>query len=71
MDLPREWPGRVRVRQALTLMRLTGKYHGSVQVYAEAPKAYQKRMYWWFREVFYWEVHKQYPDHPETKRIGR
>jgi len=71
MDLPRMWPGRVRVRQALTLMRLTGKWHLSVQEYAEASKAYQKRMYRWFREVFYWEVHGTHPDHPTTKRIGR
>ena len=71
MDLPRKWPGRVKVRQALTLMRLTGKWYPRVQDYAEASKAYQKRMYRWFREVFYWEVHGLHHEHPKVKRVGR
>jgi hypothetical protein len=71
MDLPRKWPGRVKVRQALTLMRLTGKWYPRIQDYAEAAKPFQKRRYWWFREEFYYHIYKIHPDHPETQRIGR
>jgi hypothetical protein len=71
MDLPRKWPGRVKVRQALTLMRLLDKLGLWPELYAGESKAYQKHKYQWFRKVFYWEVHGLHPDHPKVKRIGR
>jgi hypothetical protein len=71
MDLPRKWPGRVKVRQALTLMRLTGRWGQWPELYAKASKSYQKNKYQWFREAFYWEIHGLHPEHPKVKRIGR
>jgi hypothetical protein len=71
MDLPRKWPGRVKVRQALTLMRLTGKWPEWIEAYAGKSKAKQKVRYWAFREDFYWHVHGLHHEHPRVKRIGR
>lgn len=68
MDLPRKWPGRVKVRQALTVMRVTGYWNPEVQTYATLSKPHQKRRYEWFREVYYWLVHRK---HPDWTRIGR
>lgn len=71
MELPRKWPGRAKVRQALTLMRLFGKWDMRTGGYADASKSRQKARYQWFREHFYWEVYGKHPDHPTVKRIGR
>ena len=68
MELPRKWPGRVKVRQALTVMRVTGHWNHELQKYADFSKARQKIRYPWFREVFYWLVHH---NHPDYTRIGR
>lgn len=71
MDLPRKWPGRVKVRQALTLMRLLGKWHPYLDQYTKASRSAQKRTYHVVREIFYWELHGIHHDDPRTKRIGR
>lgn len=68
MELPRKWPGRVKVRQALTLMRVVGYWNMDIQAYAALTKRFQKVRYPWFREVFYWLVHHK---HPDWTRIGR
>jgi len=71
MDLPRKWPGRVKVRQALTLMRLLGKWESWTDEYAKSSKRHQKTRYWLFRETYYWVMYGTDPDHPKVKRIGR
>ena len=68
MELPRKWPGRVKVRQALTLMRVAGYWNMDIQAYAALTKRFQKVRYPWFREVFSWLVHHK---HPDWTRIGR
>ena len=68
MELPRKWPGRVKVRQALTLMRVIGHWDHELQEYTNLSKARQKSKYPWFRETYYWLVHHK---HPDWTRIGR
>lgn len=68
MDLPKWWPGRVRVRQALTLLRLHGHWDAGIQRYATAGRHHQKQRYKWFREVYYWELYRKDPD---RIRIGK
>ncbi len=68
MDLPRNWPGRMRVRQVLTFMRLTGHWNRELQDYAALSKQRQRQKYRWLREIYYWTVHHK---HPDWTRIGR
>lgn len=68
MELPKKWPGRTVVRQALTIMRLTGHWNSWVQIYEAASKKIQMRDYSRFRQRYYWEVYRIDPDH---NRIGR
>ena len=68
MELPRKWPGRAKVRQALTLLRVTGHWNTYLQAYAVLSKARQKLRYPDFRETYYWLVHHK---HPDWTRIGR
>jgi hypothetical protein len=68
MELPKKWPGRVVVRQALTIMRITGHWSGWAQRYADYSKKAQVRYYSSFREGYYWDMYRIDPDH---NRIGR
>lgn len=71
MELPRKWPGRAKVRQALTLMRVIGCWDRDIQAYASSPKRLQKLRYLWFRETYYWEMFHKHPEFPTVIRIGR
>jgi hypothetical protein len=68
MELPKKWPGRVVVRQALTIMRIAGRWDDSLQLYVEASRKVQVRLYPKFRYRFYWDMYRIDPDH---NRIGR
>jgi len=68
MELPKKWPGRKVVRQALTIMRLTGHWCNWVSVYAVSSRKVQKLAYWGFRERYYWRLYRIDPD---RNRIGR
>jgi len=68
MELPKKWPGRTVVRQALTIMRLTGHWNSWVQTYEAASKKVQVRDYSRFRQRYYWKVYRIDPDY---NRIGR
>jgi hypothetical protein len=68
MDLPRKWPGRAKVRQALMILRVGGHWSPDLQRYATSGRGWQKQKYLWFREVYYCDVHGIHPDY---ERIGR
>jgi len=68
MELPKKWPGRTVVRQALTIMRLTGHWDIWVSIYAVSSRKVQKLSYRTFRERYYWDIYRIDPDH---NRIGR
>lgn len=68
MELPKKWPGRTVVRQALTIMRLTGHWGDWLSIYAVSSRKVQKLSYPVFRLKYYWEVHRIDPDH---NRIGK
>lgn len=66
--LPRRWPGRPRVRQALTYLKLISQWVPWFDWYASANKQRQKAKYDAFRAEYHYMAGVYDPD---GNRIGR
>lgn len=62
IDLPEEWPGRKRMRHALTLLRVSGHWSPFLDNYASMGRWGQKHLYPAMRAEFYERFTGALPD---------
>ena len=67
--LPARWPGQVRVRGALTVLRVAGHWAPWLDEYARSSKYIQRVRYPMFRQEYYELMTGLHPD--GARRIGK